>query len=145
MLGPVLFLLATSALPPGQALATKEQTDRDLLQGTWRVVATQSAIKDSNEMKVTQVAFRGGQIVFTIAGRQGSEEARCKIDSSKSPKWIDFEIRIFDKSIWVEGIYAVDRGNLSLCFASGDRKRPTKLDTLPGSGCVLLKLERVKK
>jgi uncharacterized protein (TIGR03067 family) len=120
------------------------ETDRDRLQGTWRVVSVRSDV-ENNDMKLTRVTFRGDKIVFTVAGSRGDEQARCRIDSSKKPKWLDFELKIFDTSIWVEGIYSLDRDTLTLCFAGGEKKRPTKFDASAGTGCVLVKLERVKK
>jgi uncharacterized protein (TIGR03067 family) len=143
MLRCVFFLLVVAAVAEGQGRPAG--ADRDRLQGTWRVVAVHSDGKEDKEMQITRVTFRGDKIIFIVAGRQGPQQARCRIDSSKGPKWIDFELKIFDTSIWVEGIYVLDQDTLSLCFAGGEKKRPTKFDGSAGTGCVLLRLERVKK
>jgi uncharacterized protein (TIGR03067 family) len=147
MIAAVLLLTAlTMAAPvPQRAKTPPMHADRDKLQGTWRVVAVRSDVQEDTESKITHVTFREDKIVFTVAGRQEPQQARYRINSSKNPKWIDFELKIFDTSIWVEGIYALDRDALSLCFAGGQKKRPTKLDGSVGTGCVLVKLERVKK
>jgi uncharacterized protein (TIGR03067 family) len=145
MLHSVFFLWLALAAAEGQGQPAKTAADRDSLQGTWRVVAVKSDAKEDPEQKLVQVTFQDDWVLLGVAGRQGPEKARCRIDASRDPKRIDVELQIFEASIWIEGIYALQRDALTLCFASGEKKRPARFDGSPGSGCILLKLQRVKK
>jgi uncharacterized protein (TIGR03067 family) len=126
---------------------TSVETRADLkkLQGTWRIVAVHNGGEGDKERKVTRMTFRGNRIVFAFAGRTDSEQARFRIHPSGKPKRIDIEVRIFDARLWMEGIYVLDRDALTLCFDRRGKKRPTKFDEAASSGCVLVKLERVRK
>jgi uncharacterized protein (TIGR03067 family) len=136
-----LFLLLLVPGPPDRQPEAAD-VDRARLQGTWRVVAVEGDATPGGEA-VTSVTFREDRIALMVTGRRGPQQARCRIDPLKNPKWIDFEIQIFDTRIWVKGIYALDRDALRLCFGD-EKKRPTSFDaSVPGR--VVLKLERVKK
>jgi uncharacterized protein (TIGR03067 family) len=125
--------------------SVEARADLKKLQGTWRVVAVHNGGEGDKERKVTRMTFRGNKIIFAFAGRADSEQARFRIHPSEKPNRIDVEVRIFDARLWMEGIYVLDRDALTLCFDRRGKKRPIKFDRSASSGCVLVKLERVRK
>jgi uncharacterized protein (TIGR03067 family) len=143
LLGVCLLLAAGPVY--GQPPPAPGDPDWRGLEGAWRIVAVQGAAKDDAGGKATAVTFRRGEILFTFAGDRGTERARCKIDSGRSPKRMDFEIKVFASNVWAEGIYSLHGDTLTLCFGDGKKGRPTRFDASAGSGRVVVRLERVRK
>ena len=132
-------LLLSLSVPPGQPKPAKLDPDRAKFQGTWRVV---SALVDGNMSPVWKRAtltFRKDRLLIRNASTTEKPlDGPYRIDSSKTPKVLDFELIIF-KAEWIIGIYSLDKDALTLCFGPV-KERPTKFDGSKGTRCLLLKL-----
>jgi uncharacterized protein (TIGR03067 family) len=118
--------LALAAAPPQSG-----KSDHQLLQGTWKVVSIQARGEDDSDESVKDltVVITKDKLSFK-RGDKPAGEAVYKLDTTKKPRWIDFnqDARQGLKSL---GIYRLAGDDLVLCFAPGTKKeqRPTAFKT----------------
>ena len=110
------------------------------LQGNWTVISIQVNRKDLPKDKI-------GDPNATIKGdeyRIHDFRLRLTIDPTKKPKTIDMDGKDGNgKPLSMIGIYELERDTLRICFAKpGTKKRPTKMETMPGSGQSLIVYKR---
>jgi uncharacterized protein (TIGR03067 family) len=124
------------------------RTDRELIQGSWKIVSiTQDGEKEPDE------SVQGGRIEFSEAGYtvrandQIGEQGTQSLDSTKQPKTIDFKItRGHDKGKTQLGIYQLEGDQLRLCFSDpGAIDRPKQFTSTPETRSILLVLRRERR
>ena len=112
---PVLFV------PISAQGDKKDKKDKDLFQGTWKVVEG-----EHNGTKLPQefldglkLSFKGDKASMEFMGM--AKEGDFKLDPTTKPKSID--LTIYGKP--GKGIYQIDGDSLTICIKIGDGERPT--------------------
>jgi uncharacterized protein (TIGR03067 family) len=117
------------------------------LEGEWAMV---SGSFDGHPMEASLVKLgrrilRGSQLTV-LFGSQVFMKARVKLDSSKSPKQIDYAIASGANGASTQlGIYERDGTTLKLCMAAAGQPRPTDFTSAKGDGRTLTMWKPVKK
>jgi uncharacterized protein (TIGR03067 family) len=146
------YLLAVLVI--GLILGAEEKKDdakkdQETLQGTWKVVASETGGKDqTEEFKDHLLVFEGD----TFALKKGDEigvKGTFKLDPSEKPRAIDVTItedgREGDKGKVLHGIYELDKGTLKWCTAEpGGTDRPKEFSTKEGINYMLVTLKKDK-
>ena len=135
----VIFgVLAFSVVHAGEA-----GKDLKALQGEWQAVELIGQGKKATEEEVKQfrLVIKGNDLSI------GNRKSTFKIDPTKSPKAID--VTPLDgpqKGKVIPGIYALEKGQLRICISNGpnDSDRPKEFKAEPGTGYVVITLERAK-
>jgi uncharacterized protein (TIGR03067 family) len=130
-------------LAPGLLGADAPANDQKHLQGTWKVL---TANKDGKPLpaelvKNLKLTFRGEKFILRVADE--TREGTFTLQPAKKPKAITVT-HADGKTKPSEGIYAFDKGRLSLCFAEPGQDRPTGFEPKDGAKCELYILERDK-
>jgi uncharacterized protein (TIGR03067 family) len=122
-----------------------KKDDADAIKGKWVAVSLKSAGQDLPDevVKTFKFDFDGKKYLNTAVGQ--SEEGGYTIDSTKTPKTIDFDIKTGnDQGKKQLGIYKLDGGKLTIvAAAAGSTERP-KLFEAGADVAVLVVLEREK-
>ena len=137
----------TLLLPPLAPAAEKGPSqDEKLLQGTWVAVSgeqegTPLPAERAHELKVV---IRGNRMAINPA--TGERWLSFRLDPTKNPKEMQLTGDKDDqKGVTFTAIYALEDGRLKLCSPNREEAaKPTGFRTQPGSGLVLLVLEREK-
>ena len=80
-----------------------------------------------------------------IQGKDKEHKGTFKLDASKKPKQIDITPTDGDeKDKVIHGIYSLEKDELKICIARGDKERPTEFESKEGSGHMLVTLKRAK-
>jgi uncharacterized protein (TIGR03067 family) len=120
----------------------------DALQGTWKVESFKVAGTETPQDDLKKVTFmvKDGKYTVTINGKE-EETGTIKVDPSKKPKTIEFEITSGkDKGKKQPGIYTLEGDTFTFCMAfPGETERPTKLESAKDSKTVMSVLKREKK
>ncbi len=127
------FALAAAAQPDRKDAGKDEAR---VLEGKWNIA---SLVEDGKvEEDRGTYAFKGGQVTFQIGG--GKERiGPFKLDTKKSPKWIDMGLKGE-----VLGIYELKGDMLRLCLAGPGKKRPAEFKSTREGGEALIELKRAK-
>jgi uncharacterized protein (TIGR03067 family) len=141
---PGLLLLAAGGL----GAADPKKTDKDKIQGLWKLV---QELKDDKEYDINETSFDFFHLRFkgdkvTVELKDSKEEATYKLDPSKKPRRIDLKPTTGEyKGKTLLGIYELDGDKLKLYAANepGD-DRPTEFKSSDDKNVVYI-LERVKK
>ena len=130
--------IALAVQPPP---AERPQTDRDRLQGKWKVVSSQFEGRDGTAAyrDRTSLVFEGDRAYFTDGAVQ-SKPVKFGLDETKGPKTIDL---IAGGDQVTLGIYQLDGDTLKLCLSRSGR-RPGDFATKPGDQTNLMTLRREK-
>lgn len=118
--------------------------EKDPLVGSWTVVSTKMAERDNPDPndKGAVFTFKDGKV--TIKAQNGEHTVTYKLDTSKKPATIDWVPDDGEtKGQTFKGIFAVNKGELKLCFApSPDKDRPKELSSNKGEETMLLVLKK---
>jgi uncharacterized protein (TIGR03067 family) len=123
----------------GRAAPPTDDPDRAKLQGAWEIVA---AVGDERITPATggRVVVSGDKLTLAIGDRK--EAFGYKLDSAKTPKWLDL---VADKATVIPCIYELDGDALRVRFPRGGKDRPTEFELPKGATNVrLLSLKRAK-
>jgi uncharacterized protein (TIGR03067 family) len=122
---------------PGAAPAPPPQSDRQLLQGTWRMrqVEAGGVLLDPGFRWI----FAGDQCTLTDNLGQPLIATQFQLDATRTPK--EITLRPQQGGIW-PGIYLLDGDSLTLCLNQGGPQRPTTFTTQAGDSLFLYVLER---
>ncbi len=113
---------AATRSPPASANSEAVKAEIAKLQGVWLMVSGADGGKPP--APVSQI-YQGEKATTTLAGRPYLKE-KIIVDSSRTPKTIDFEMANGSgKSIKKLGIYQLDGDSLRLCIANPGDDRPT--------------------
>ena|SRR6516164_5291669 len=140
---PTTMLLGTVIVVSLPSRGDDEARAQELkkLQGTWIVVEAKQD-GENLKMKGDKMVFKNN--LFTIFTKPAEWEGEVLLDPTMSPKRIDLHHRrgmLRDKK-W-EGIYNLEDGKLTLCYAEG-KARPKTFAPQIGSRQILIVLERRK-
>jgi uncharacterized protein (TIGR03067 family) len=119
-------------------------SDRDRLQGAWRVAGRQT-VGRAAALADRRLVFEGDH--FTLAAgrgevpgivRAGRMEGTFRLGPGNPPR-----IDLVDGTWGLQGIYALQGNKLTLCVSHADRpERPVNFNPMPGGEQLLLLLER---
>jgi uncharacterized protein (TIGR03067 family) len=119
------------------------KSDQDEIQGEWKVISGEHDGQSwpDDLVKMTMVTFEGNKMSIDARNKQQQpNEAKFKLDPTKTPKWIDIDM----KGNPGVGIYSLESDTLKLCFREGKDARPTEFATKTGAKNILLVLKRAK-
>jgi uncharacterized protein (TIGR03067 family) len=145
----ILLLVGLSVATLGPAGAADDKAvkkDMDLLQGEWSMV---SGSADGQPMpaellKQMKRVCKGDEATTTMAG-QVYLKAKIKIDPSKTPKTIDYQMTDgFTKGKTQLGIYEVEGDTFKACFGKPGAERPADFTSKSGDGRTLSVWKREK-
>jgi uncharacterized protein (TIGR03067 family) len=117
--------------------------DKDLLKGTWIIVSLERDGKKNEDAAGEKVTFDGESI--TIQMKERELKGTYKLDSTKKPKQIEITPADGpDKDKALHGIYSIEKNELKICIAHGEKERPTEFKSEEGSGISLATLKRME-
>lgn len=145
-----LLLLALLA-PLGLTLAADEgkkdsKKPEDLIVGTWKLTAFEMGGKKATLRGAATSKFKDGKYDLKVDGEE-QEAGTFKLDSTKTPNWLDFAIEAGnDKGKKQVGIVVVDGETLKFCLSQpGKEDRPKKFETSEEDQYILVTMKRVKE
>jgi uncharacterized protein (TIGR03067 family) len=123
-----------------------KKDDADVIKGKWAAVSVKYSGSEMPDdlVKSFKMDFDGKKYLNTAMGQ--SEEGGYTIDSSTTPKTIDFDIKSGnDQGKKQLGIYKLDGGKLTIVAATaGSTERPKSFEPEAGAQTLVLVLEREK-
>jgi len=130
----------------GFLAADDTKKDEELLKGKWKAVSMSISGEPASEEDVKSFKLNFDGKDYTNSVGDMTEEGSYTIDSSKSPKTIDLDIKKGqDAGKKQLGVYKLDGDKLTIVVPSaGAKNRPTSLKVEKGSDLVEFVLERVK-
>ena len=149
VLGVVLLSggVAVFAWQAAQPTAVQAKSDKETLQGTWKVVLLKLNGNEKNDEEADRIKM--GKFVFKGDKMIARGECDIKIDSSKKPKEIDMiplEGPPQEKGQTFKGIYELKGDDLTMVFRDPGKDRLKSFDDNPPDGLtVYLQLKRVKE
>jgi RNA polymerase sigma factor (sigma-70 family) len=148
VLGVVLVTggVAVGVLAFAGAAAVQAKSDKDALQGTWKVVLVKENGNEKNDAEADMI--KKGRFVFKGDKVIARGECDFKVDPSKKPKEFDMiplEGPPQEKGQTFKGIYELKGDDLTMVFRNPGGDRPKSLDDNPPDGVTMyLQLKRVK-
>ncbi|MCI0380550.1 MAG: TIGR03067 domain-containing protein [Gemmataceae bacterium] len=155
---PVLETMATGAV---ESRVTQEAqhslqrrlgkpSDKDMLQGMWKVTAAKTGRPVQEQEIVAMWAFRfEGDTMTLIVDGQNLDKQTFQLDPKTKPKQINLYLPTgSNPEVPLLGIYAIEGDRLKLSWSKIDGKfRPESFELAPGNKTrqVSLELERVNK
>jgi uncharacterized protein (TIGR03067 family) len=167
----VLLVLATIVgckSSSGSSSSEQGKSDSELIQGEWTVVSALTDGEDDPRAKDNKLVITSDKLTFKDLKRPDKdEEAGYKIDPSKDPKDLDFDVPVTGQpthkatsgskrsgSVEVEsstthevikGIYSLEGDTLKICMGKNpDSPRPTEMSGKKGTKTMLITLKREK-
>jgi uncharacterized protein (TIGR03067 family) len=123
------------------------KSDKDLLQGTWRVVGMvrDGEAMPEDDLKEASMSMPFAGDVATLAKGDLSKDASFTIDEAKMPKQIVITPKDGpQKDKPRTNIYQLDGDTLKLAFRIGDDNAAAPADFAPGEGFGMMTLQRQK-
>ena len=124
-----------------------KKDESDSLKGRWSAVSISAGGKPAPDESVKAFKFNIDDKTYSnLMGTEVVEEGGYKIDASKSPKTIDFDIKTGpDAGKRQLGIYKIEGDKLTMVVAqAGSDERPKSFKVAPESLIVEIVLEKVK-
>ena len=141
--GTVFEILKRQKQSFAEALTNLERSE---MAGTWRAVSSSVDGRDTvgDDLKKIALSISGeGNTTFTHSGK--SLLATTTIDPSQDPSWIDFTYTEgADKGKASLGIYRIENGLLTICYAPNGDSRPTDFASEPGAKRTVASYTRQK-
>jgi uncharacterized protein (TIGR03067 family) len=124
-----------------------EKDDKEKLQGTWQVVALETQglrlEEGRQEIKGLKMRISGNRITFIYPGREEHDSFDFRVQSSDTPKGIEFWNEKKGKANAYRGIYQVDEDDLKIHFVKdGEARPPTNFTPALGRNRWLYTLRR---
>ncbi len=142
----VLMLATMAALLSG---AQEKKTDKDLIQGTWKVVERSKNGEKTPEQEVKDQAVTlrfAGTTVTQSGGDAGKkDEATFVLDESNTQKRLTFTRtgEVNQGQVFV-AIYELNGDTLKLAYSTGEKRQTPPAELKDGDGVGVLTLERQK-
>ena len=143
-----LAILAAAAISIG---ANDPKTDKDLIQGEWKLAAWERTREQDKDSKGFTIKFDSGKGFFI------EEDDPCEtcefvvaLFPDHDPKEIDFKYTGPDREDvgpgqdTMRGIYRLDGDTLVLCMGGGGDERPTEFKAVKEQEVDLMVLRRVR-
>lgn len=117
--------------------------DPDLkhLQGKWEIGYHESAGEDDTEQSKWTMEVRGD--TYTFRAGDVTLKGRVRIDSTKSPKHVEYATEEDDAVLEYVGIYELNADTYKTCDVAKGKARPTEFKTKDPTGQVAV-WKRVK-
>jgi uncharacterized protein (TIGR03067 family) len=136
----VILVVAPGLLPAGDKKEPKSPTDKERLQGTWKVISLEvNGNLEKSDVGKT-LTFDGDKLL-----PQGLEDAKItvQLNPEETPKEFDL---LVDGKVFLKGIYKLDGDTLTACYPSGAdaRGRPKEFSGAEGRRQVLLTAKKDK-
>jgi uncharacterized protein (TIGR03067 family) len=140
-------VVASAMLLTGLSLAGDDKKDLEALQGNWKV----ESIKSGDGKDVPKEA--AADFLVVVKGNEMKLNAKdttlqsfkIKVDSTKTPKAIDFEhLDGEDKGKTEQGIYKVEGDTITFVTNDFDGGRPTEFVAKQGTKHQLIVLKKAK-
>jgi RNA polymerase sigma factor (sigma-70 family) len=149
VLGVVLLTggVAVGVLAFAGATAVQAKSDKEVLQGTWKVVLVKINGNEKNDEEADRIKM--GKFIFKGDKLIARGECDFKIDPAKKPKEFDMIPREGppqEKGQTFQGIYELKGDDLTMVVCNPGNDRPKSFDDIPPNGVtVYLQLKRVKE
>lgn len=130
--------LASCCLLAADSPDAATKNDIQKLQGTWLAMSmeTNGKLTPQDELKKIKLTVKGTDYHFQNG--DFSERGSYKFDVSKNPKQLDIVVgEGKDKGKIYPVIYKIDGDELVICLDPANKRRPTELTGIGGSGQVL--------
>jgi uncharacterized protein (TIGR03067 family) len=137
------FTFGTFGLAPA---ADEKADDNKALQGTWvyESLEWQGKKFTADQIKSTTITFDGDKVTMKI-GDKVTMSGTFKVDSTKSPKAIDFTVTEGEgKGNVLLGIYKFDGETITTCMNLGGTERPKEFKSTEVSGTTVAVARRKK-
>jgi len=149
----ILIVAAASLLAAAGARAEgPATTDKDALQGTWRLTSVEvnkeaiplENLKEGNVVVVGTLVVKGDSYAFHLGNNR--LEIIFKVDPAKRPRAIDLTVSEGpQKGQTYHGIYKLESDTYTICRnVEPGKERPTEFVTKPKSGLMLVVWKRDK-
>jgi uncharacterized protein (TIGR03067 family) len=141
----LFLLIAGGALQLCTGADDAAQKEIALLQGSWSMISGSADAQDMppSMLKGMKRACVGDELTVTMSG-QVFFKAKIKVDPSKNPKTIDYEMTEgVTKGKRQLGIYEIDGDTFKSSFAKPDAERPA--DFKPAEGRTVSVWKRDQK
>jgi uncharacterized protein (TIGR03067 family) len=143
-----LTVLAVGFFVAAGGGAQDESAKKELkkLEGTWVMVAGEEKGEALPEktVKSAKLSITGDK--HTVKVGEDTIIGTHKVDPTKSPKQIDtMDTEGPFKGKKTLGIYKVEKGQFTVCFAPPDKDRPKEFTTKSGTGTILHTWKRQKQ
>lgn len=128
-----------------EAGGDKDKSDKERLQGVWKMVAMVMGGKEAPEkdVKAMKLIFVGDQVYVTGNRPEDGGAASYRLNPAK--KLAEIDLSVLEEKRTVLGIYRLEGDKLTLCFMDPrDGKRPTEFKSEDRES-VLMVLERSKE
>ena len=138
----VLILLAVLLIAADKQ-GEKGKSDKEKLQGTWKIVSAEFDGKPLKEAIGGTMTFTGDRIEQGKKGDKEYYEGKYELDPSKNPKHID----LTHAKAKIMAIYSLDGDELrisSFRTPDGGKKRPSVFASKAGEMQMVLVFKRVK-
>jgi uncharacterized protein (TIGR03067 family) len=143
-----LMVLTACCLVVGAATLMADDTakkDLDALQGTWKVESLTHAGNEApaDDLKQISMVVKDDKYTISASGKE-LETGTIKLDPSKKPKTIEFDIATGnDKGKTQLGIYELKDDTFKFCMArAGQKERPTELASTKKNQTILTVAKR---
>ncbi len=144
----VVVCAAMCIVAIGVALAGDAAAERNMLEGSWKVVSGQQGGKKLGEKWLRPHEFKGDKLTLGTTGL----EYDFTLDPAKDPKEIDVKGGFNLQGEFVpkakggmKGIYKLKGDKLTMSFALPGKPRPTTLESVAGDESMVFVLNREKK
>jgi uncharacterized protein (TIGR03067 family) len=144
------MVLTAGCLVLGAATLMADDTakkDLDALQGTWKLESLMESGKPApaDALKQITIVVKDGKYSISAGGKE-LETGSIKLDPSKKPKTIDFEIASGnDKGKTQLGVYELKDDTFTFCMArAGQKERPSELASTEKSQTILTVAKKAK-
>jgi RNA polymerase sigma factor (sigma-70 family) len=128
------------AAKPAAPAAQKPKTDKELLQGTWRVVSATTAGERNVELNNAKATFADDKLLVKM--KDDAREGVIRLDPATSPKSLDITVIENGETRTLLAIYRLKGNDLTLCMNEPSEDRPTEFVSRAGTRTTLLKLKR---
>lgn len=140
-----ILLLATAA-----AAVADDKKPASELEGEWGATAiVKNGEPDDEDVTERKITFAGAKVTIDLQGRP--EPGAFTTDPKSKPAAIDVRpldpkgnpVKVGDRELVVKGIYKLEKGVLTLCFALEGGERPKEFKAAKGN--LLVTLAATKK
>jgi uncharacterized protein (TIGR03067 family) len=128
------------------AVDDAKKDDAEALKGKWVAVSIKQGGMSLPEEVAKEFKFKFDGKEYVNSAPDQSEEGGYTIDSSKSPKTIDFDIKTGnDKGKKQLGVYKLDGDKLTIVASfAGETERPKSIEPGANDPVLVIVLEREK-
>lgn len=138
-----ILVIGLTAFAAETLAVDNKPSDRQLFQGTWRIILAEREGKPANdEVDRVRYLFSDGKLLI-IDDDKTIVDATFELDAARKPKQLTIVAIVEGNAETVKGIYRFEKDHLTLCFAMPGEARPKAFFTGKGDGNSILIFERV--